>query len=138
MIRQNASLRARIARLEQRQVRFDFPRLVFRIYPFQAGEIVGFNVGNLYVARLAGETEAELIERTFLLSPSSPCIFAVHAERAEDAAEAGDSASPSHAPAEQSGALGGSEIDLAGIGRRATAEELWNAGWTRGPAERPR
>jgi hypothetical protein len=84
-----AGLRSRLDRLERRQVRPEFPRLVFRLCEQEeAGEIVGFNVGaSLYVPRLAGETKDDCATRAFALSPSSPCIFAVHANRPERAAE---------------------------------------------------
>lgn len=104
-----AGLRTRLERLERKQVRHEFPRFVLALCgQEEAGEVVGFNVGaSLYVPRLAGESEADCAARAFALSPSSPCIAAVHANRPERAAQRDSDLSPAPAPAERSGALGG-------------------------------
>lgn len=105
-------LRTRLERLERRQDQPELPRLVFKLCEQEeAGEVVGFNVGaGVYVPRLAGETEDDCADRAFAISPSSACIFAVHADRPERAAERDSGASPDPRPAERSGALGGPSL----------------------------
>lgn len=138
MIRRNATFRARLERLERKQRRDPLPRIFLAICPQDnPGPIVGFKAGNLYVEREVGESETSLRERA-AVTTGALFLIAAYAERPLSAAERAHSRSASPAPVEPSGTLSGSEIDLGGIGRKATADELWHAGWTRGPAERPR
>lgn len=144
-MRKRTALLARLERLERQQQRRPLPRLVFKLCPQeQAGEIVGFNVGNVHVVREAGETAEQCAARAFALTPTAVAIAAVYAEQPRSRQEREEARSATQPAPDTATASGGAPSEsgdpfaLAGIGRKATTDELWFAGWTRGPAERPR
>lgn len=139
MIRQNATLAARIAKLERRKERPALPRISVSIHPNDImGEPVGWRAGNVTFLRLEGEA-LQACQARALAATAAPFIFALYGP------QEGRGAAPS-SPIPTKGANSPDEpqiepsnpFERAGIGRRATADELWHAGWTRGPAERLR
>jgi hypothetical protein len=79
MIRANATLKARIARLERRKTRRAFPKLVFALDAYQdVGEVTGYRLNNVTVIRLAGETAEQCANRAFSLQPGTPTAAALY------------------------------------------------------------
>lgn len=130
-------LRSRIERLEAQRSRRPLPRLVLRLCPQEdAGEIVGFQVGNLHVVRKAEETVADCAARAFALAPTVPFIAAVHAKRPRTARERDEREEAARCPAEPLAASGGPPEPVAGVGRVASRAELERFGAIPIPPER--
>lgn len=137
-----ATLAARIARLERRQQRPDLPRFIVGIFNrCDETDIIGYRAGELVAMRTLDEPLQALKERAWALG-ASPILVALYRPREAQEREGDVSGSVTAPDTATAFSAAPSEpedpFDRAGIGRRATADELWFAGWTRGPAERPR
>lgn len=136
-----AALLSRVKRLERRIVRRPLPRVILALYEQEeAGEIVGFAVGNLRVLREGHESVDDCAKRAFELG-RTPFIAAIYAHRPSSAVGRDDSdfgaMTDADAPAEPSGP----EIDeyavgQPGIGAVADREALIRMGAIRVPPER--
>lgn len=126
-----AGLRTRLDRLERQRFRRPFPRIVMAIYGMPFESIIGYRAGKLTVLRAPDEPLDALQARAWALTAS----FAL--ETLYDAVRAGQGevAKPDDAPTAV--AAPPHPFALAGIGRKATREELEQMGAIRVPPERP-
>jgi hypothetical protein len=120
------------------------PRKVLAIVGAEDGEVVGYEGNGVVVLRGDNERLDQCRERAFGLTGSAT-LTTLYREEGQKAAQERELAQSRRPTAlEASEALSGLEnrpIDpfaLAGIGREATLEELWQSGAIRGPWERLR
>ena len=126
----NRTLKARIERLERRKTRRPFPRLILAIYGQSLESIIGYRNRGVVAMRAPGEPLDALEARAWELG-SAFILEALY--RPENRPSAAVAAKVSDPPmlAERA-----DPFALAGIGRKATAEELLAMGAVRVPPER--
>jgi hypothetical protein len=105
------------------------PRITLALYGRTADEIIGYRAGKLVAMRTPGEPLAELQDRAWALG-SAFMLEALYRPENRPSAVAVPSALPP-VPAEQA-----DPFALAGIGRRASREELERMGAIPVPPER--
>ncbi len=143
-MRRRAGLRTRLDRLEKRLERRPLPRIIFALYPHEnAGEITGYQAGNVTVLRLDNESAEACAKRAWTLQPGAVAIAALYEKPARTRSQADWEALGHRTYAKAANAPEGLQIEssdpyaLAGIGRRASDAELWKLGALPGPPERP-
>lgn len=128
------ALKERIARLERQRDRRPFPRVIFGIYDKEDTNIIGFageRAGNrIDVMRVAGEPLAACEARAWELV-GSPSLFALYSPAS---ARQSDVPAPAHAPAPEPAPI--DPFALAGIGKRASRQQLIEMGAIPVPPER--
>jgi len=78
-VRSRAAILTRLERLERRNTARPFPRLIFALDERQgAGEVTGYQVGNLTVLRVRGETAKQCAARAFALQPAATSAAALY------------------------------------------------------------
>lgn len=130
----NKGLDARLRRLERRQDRRPFPRVIFRIFDTPTESIIGYegerDGTRLTILRQPGEALETLQARAWELV-GSPFLFTLYGPtsvRQSDAPAPPDAPAPEPAPVDL--------FALAGIGRRASRDELIRMGAISVPPER--
>lgn len=128
------ALRERIARLERQRDRRPFPRVIFGIYDKEDADIIGFagdRAGTrIDVMRLAGEPLEACEARAWELV-GSPSLFTLYSPAS---ARQSSVAAPAHAPAPEPAPV--DPFALAGVGKRASRQQLIQMGVIPVPPER--